>query len=177
VPLILKPPQGWSLPTTQVVEPVELVDLLPTLCALCSIPVGGDLDGRSLLPTLYRGVRGRDYLVAQTSFEEAPAFRSSPAKRTLLRPGRWQVIHDVDRSEAEFFALDQDPLGLSAHSIRPDEFSPLLDVLLERAPDGPRAVLRPAATVDFSPELLHELDHLGYGAATLAGQAVKGDLR
>jgi len=173
VPLILKPPLGWKLPTASVEEPVELVDLLPTLCALCSIPVGGDLDGRSLLPTLYRGVRGRDYLVAQTSFEEAPALRSSPAKRTLLRPGRWQVIHDVDRSEAEFFALDQDPRGLSAHSIRPDEFSPLLDVLLERAPGGPRAVLRAAPPVAFSPELLHELDHLGYGAATLAGQPVE----
>jgi len=177
VPLILKPPLGWKLPTDTIDEPVEMVDLLPTLCALCSIPVGGDLDGRSLLPTLYRGVRGRDYLVAQTSFEEAPELRSSPAKRTLLRPGRWQVIHDVDRSEAEFFALDQDPLGLSPHSIRAEEFSPLLDVLLERAHGGPRAMLRPSPPLAFSAELLHELDHLGYGAAALAGQPVRSDLR
>ncbi len=176
VPLILKLPASWNPVPIRIEEPAEMVDLLPTLLALCGLPAQPGLDGRSLLPTLFRGVRGRGYLVAQTTFEEGPELRSSPAKRTLLRPGRWQVIHDVERSEASFFALEHDPEGLLAHPIGADEYGPLLDLLLERGRTETRATLRPAPPAAFSAELEHELDQLGYGSA-LAGQSANDDLR
>lgn len=176
VPLILKFPQAWNLQPTTITEPVELVDLMPTLFALCGIPAGRDLDGRSLLPIL-RGVRGRDYVVAQSSFEEGPEQLSSPVKRMLLRPGRWQVIQDGAHSQALFFALDEDPLALSALPIAAEEFAHLLDVLLGHGRGEVRAALRPAAPVRFGAELERELGQLGYGAALLAGEGEASDLR
>ncbi|MEQ1894969.1 MAG: sulfatase, partial [Planctomycetota bacterium] len=132
VPLIIKPPRHWNLEARVIDEPVELVDLHPTLLAFAGIAPPEDLDGRSLVPTLFRGVRGKDYLVAQTTFEEAPEFRSSPAKRSLLRPGRWQILQDAERGTADFYALEHDPAGLHALPVAAEEFSSLLDHLLER---------------------------------------------
>jgi len=173
VPLVVKFPQAWNVTPKTLTESVELVDLLPTLFALCGIPAEKGLDGRSLLPIL-RGVRGRDYVVAQSSFEEAPELGSSPVKRTLLRPGRWQVIQDSAQSQASFFALEQDPRALNPHTIPAQEFSLLLDVLLGRArPDARRLPAPPR----LSAELQHELEQLGYGAALPSGQGEASDLR
>lgn len=168
VPLLLKLPASWNLAPARVGEPVEMVDLLPTLFALCGLPVPADLDGRSLLPTLFRGVRGRDVLVAETTLEEGVERRSSPAKRTFLRPGRWQVIHDIERSEASFFALETDPEALFAHPIGAQEFAPLLELLMDPEGQERRTRLWPATPVVLGAELGHELEQLGYGAA-LAG--------
>lgn len=176
VPLILKFPQAWNLQPIRVTESVELVDLLPTLFALCAIRPPKDLDGRSLLPLL-RGVRGRDYTVAQGSFEEAPKRLSNPVKRTLLRPGRWQVIQDSTHSQASFFDLQKDPQALDAYPIAAEEFSALLDLLLGHGRPDARASLLPTTPVRFGAELEHELDQLGYGAALLAGQSQASDLR
>lgn len=185
VPLILKLPEAWNLRPTTVDEPVELVDLLPTLFALCGIPPASDADGRSLLPTLLRGVRGRDVLAAQGALEEAPELFSSPSKRTLLRPGRWQVIHDPARPGASFFALASDPGARNGYPVAAELVQPLLDVLLERGRDERRPVLRAHREVRFSPEIEEELDRLGYASrhaaersgGTLAGQRQASDLR
>jgi arylsulfatase A-like enzyme len=176
VPLIVKFPQAWNTTPATITESVELVDLLPTLFALCGIPAEKDLDGRSLLPIL-RGVRGRDYVVAQGSFEEAPELGSSPVKRTLLRPGRWQVMQDSAHSQASFFDLEKDPRGLSPHSIAAEELSFLLDVLLGRARPDPHAPRRQTAPPRFSPEIQQELEQLGYGAALSSGQGQASVLR
>jgi len=178
VPLIVKPPQTWGLAPREVEEPVELVDLYPTLCALAGLPVPGDLDGRSLVPTLARGVRGRDFLVAQTTFEEAPDFSTNPAKRTLLRQGRWQVIQDAQSGTAHFFALEHDPEALFPIEVRQEEFAPLLDVLLERRTPR-RTSLRSRSPLVFGPELQLELEALGYGGVLpeSAGDRPRPDLR
>ncbi len=176
VPLILKFPQAWNLQPLAVTESVELVDLLPTLFALSGIQAAKDLDGRSLLPLL-RGVRGRDYLVAQSSFEEPPELRSNPVKRSLLRPGRWQLIQDSARAQASFYALHEDPEALSAVPVAAEEFSALLDVLLERGRPDARALQHGAATLRFSADIERELEQLGYGAAVLAGQSQATALR
>jgi len=178
VPLIVKPPQSWELTPRKIDEPVELVDLYPTLCALAGLPVPGDLDGRSLLPTLTRGVPGKDYLVAQTTFEEAPGFTTNPAKRTLLRRGRWQVIQDAATGTAHFFALEHDPEALFPLEVRQEEFAPLLDVLLERRTPR-RTSLRSRTPLSFGAELELELEALGYGGVLpeSAGEPPAADLR
>lgn len=176
VPLILKFPARWKLGPTVVAEPVEMVDLLPTLFALCRIPAARDLDGTSLLPSL-RGVRGRDTLVAQTSFEQGAERVSSPAERTLLRPGRWQVIHDVARSQARFFALQDDPRGLAGLPVGRAEFEPLLQILLERGRAETRGGLRPDPAPAFGEALARALEALGYGGAPLAGSGAARVIR
>lgn len=175
VPLLVKPPSSWNLAPREVAEPLELVDLHPTLLAFAGLTLPDDLDGRSLAPTLLRGVRGKDYLVAQTTFEEAPEFRSSPAKRALLRPGRWQILQDAERGTASFFALEHDPLALRPLPLSREEISPLLDLLLERR-TGRRARGSAAALPVFTPEIQSELEALGYGGLA-AGHRSPADLR
>jgi arylsulfatase A-like enzyme len=169
VPLIVKPPQDWNLEPVLVNEPAELVDLFPTLLALCDIPVPAGIDGRSLLPILQRGVKGRDFLVAQTTYEEAPLLRSSAAKRTLLRPGRWQVIQDAANQEASFFSVENDPLGLSPLPVEAREVAGLLEVLLRQPRARTTGALQPAPAAGFTDDLIRELGRLGYGAAPGAG--------
>ena len=175
VPLIVKCPQDWNLRPATITESAELVDLMPTLFALCGIPAAKDLDGRSLLPVL-RGVRGRDHLVAQSAFAEGPGLRSSAIQRTLLRPGRWQVLQDGARSPALFFALDEDPQGLDGLPIAAEEVPELLDVLLGGRGEA-RVALRPPAPVRVGAELARALTQLGYGGVLLAGQGEASDLR
>lgn len=183
VPLVLKPPSDWSPSPPAIEDRVELVDLLPTLVALCARNPERDLDGHSLLPTLRRGVHGRDVLVAQTSFASAPGLRANPSLRTLLRPGRWQLIEDGAHAEASLLTLDPDPLGPTARPVTAEEFGPLLDVLLqrERAPEpGSRSARVVAGTdehVPIAPALEEALLQLGYGAAGLAGPDESSGLR
>jgi arylsulfatase A-like enzyme len=178
VPLVLKFPRTWNVVPQTIEEPVELVDLLPTLFALSAVPAPAGIDGRSLLPTLFRGVHGRDYLVAETAFDEAPGHGASAAKRTLLRPGRWQVIHEVARSRADFYSLEGDPAGLEPLPIAAHEFAPLLELLLARGRPDPRgAAPFDDEPVTFGAELERELDALGYAAAAAAGPGDAHDLR
>jgi len=175
VPLIVKFPSAWGVRPAALDTPVELVDLLPTLFTLCGIATPSDLDGSSLLPILFRGVRGRDFLLAQTTFEEAPELVSNPAKRVLWKPGRWQVIHDVRAARASFFGLEHDPAGLAPHEVPEQEFPALMRILTDRPAPG-RGVRRPRAAADFGPELQRELEALGY-AGLGAGPAPAPDLR
>lgn len=181
VPLILKFPSSWNLHQATVTEPVELVDLFPTLLQLCGRPAAHDLDGRSLLPTLLRGVRGREYLVAQSTYDSTQGVRANPAVRTLLRPGRWQVIQDSTIDESSFLALDADPLGRFALPVEPEEFAPLLDVLLGREPPVPERIdphFAPSPEPPrFDPELALELHQLGYDTAPIAGPGQASGLR
>lgn len=55
IPFFLRFPRSWGLPAgTTVDAPVELRDVLPTLCDLASVPVPDSIEGRSVLP-LCRG--------------------------------------------------------------------------------------------------------------------------
>lgn len=112
VPLIVKFPSDWRVPPRTVSEPVELVDLMPTLLAACGIRPPRDLDGLSFLSTVLRNVRGREYLLAQTAFDASRAVPANAAKRMLLAPGKWQVIHDPVLNTIEFYALEDDPRAL-----------------------------------------------------------------
>ncbi len=158
VPLFLRFPARWGFEDGVVDEPVELVDLLPTLYALCGIAIPRPLDGSSLLPILFRGIRGKGYLLAQTAFDE-DGRGSNAAARSLLRPERWQVIQDARLEEALFLPLGR-TAGPAALAIDRDEFAPFFAALL----DGPRtARARSArARAELSEALERELAVLGY---------------
>jgi arylsulfatase A-like enzyme len=114
-----------------ITEPVELVDVLPTLLASSGVRSPRGIDGQSFLSIVLRNVRGREYLFAQTTFGESPTSPSSGAKRMLLAPGEWQVVHDPVRETVEFYELHDDPRALEPlQDLEGIEVPPVLHRLL-----------------------------------------------
>jgi choline-sulfatase len=79
-------------------ETVELLDIYPTLVALCGLPERNDLEGQSLVAQL------RD----ATSPRELPAITSHNPGNHAVRTKRWRYIHYADGSE-ELYDLQNDP--------------------------------------------------------------------
>ena len=165
VPLVLKFPKDWDFASGVLDEPVELVDVLPTLFAVTNVSIPRDLDGRSLLPILFRGVRGKNVLLAQVALEDGGADAANPAVRSLLRPGRWQVIHDAKSEHASFFPLGRDPAGIVSTPIPSAEFATFFEALLEGPRRSARARSRAQHGAELSEALERELQSLGYAVA------------
>ena len=147
MPLIIKPPSHWGLAPGENSEPIELVDLYPTLRAASGALAGESIDGVSFLPILFRGVSGRDYLISQTSWSEGGA---NAVRRSVLAPGRWQIIHDASNDAVEFFSLERDPRGLTRAEPRGEDVPLFVESLFREASlrvegDGVRA---PSSRVD-----------------------------
>jgi len=176
VPLVLRFPDAWHVQPATIDEPVELVDLLPTFFLLCGAAVPQGLDGRSLLPVVLRGVRGRPCLVGQTTLDESPSLRSSAAMRTLFLPGRWQVLQDNERGEARFATLLGPAEQRAARTIEDEEFAPLLDLLLGREPP-PSGAPEAEPEGPFSEGVAQGLEALGFHPAAASGSGPGPGLR
>jgi choline-sulfatase len=101
VPFIVRWP-GRLPAGTRVAEPVELVDLYPTLCDFAGVPLPKGLDGSSLLPLLAGEVKGwRGYAVC-----DATAWMPAPAR--MVRKGDWKLNYYVGAG-FELFNLREDP--------------------------------------------------------------------
>jgi choline-sulfatase len=79
-------------------EPVELLDLYPTLAEMCGLPAHNDLEGHSLVPQL------RD----PSAPREWPAITSHNQGNHAVRTKHWRYIHYADGSE-ELYDMQQDP--------------------------------------------------------------------
>jgi arylsulfatase A-like enzyme len=91
------------------------IDVLPTICQACEVPVPEDLnlDGRSLLPLLEgKEVRWRDrYYVAQWHRGDVPV----PYRKFSIRDGRYKLVQPSDRVpnvELEPYPEFSDPSGI-----------------------------------------------------------------
>jgi len=138
VPCVLKLPVGWRVASRVVQEPIELIDVLPSLLAFSHRAAPADIDGASFLPALLRGVRSKEFLVAQTTWTPAGA---SAARRSVVDPGNWQVIHDAANSDVEFFLLSEDPTGRTSTTPTEDQAPAFVRRLLagiEGEPGSPR---------------------------------------
>jgi arylsulfatase A-like enzyme len=96
VPLILAGPgisQG-----VRCAEPVELLDLFPTLLDLCGLPARGDLEGHSLTPQLRDAGTARPW----------PAITTHNQGNHSVRTRDMRYIRYADGSE-ELYDLRQDP--------------------------------------------------------------------
>ena len=111
VPLIVKFPASWQIAPAVIDDPVEMVDVMPTVCDACGLDLPDHLDGRSLLPLIRDGEGGRRYLIAQTTYREGRQAISNPAKRAILVPERWLLIHDSRLQSMELFELSMDSRG------------------------------------------------------------------
>ncbi len=84
VPLILRVP-GKTRPGTVRDGLVTLVDLLPTLCEACGLPVPEGVDGRSLLPAITDGQTVHDAVFSE--------YYSAGIPERMIRTGRWKYVH------------------------------------------------------------------------------------
>jgi len=85
VPLLIRVPGG---PPGRVSEVVELLDLFPTLCELCGVPVPDSLDGESLSPLFEvrtRGERKKDFARSEYIARMETTFR-------MIRTPRWKYV-------------------------------------------------------------------------------------
>jgi arylsulfatase A-like enzyme len=82
-------------------EPVELLDLAPTLVELLKILVPEDFQGKSLLRYLNGKKRKTGFIYSQTPKEYPDLYKT-------LRLGKWKYIIDRDGKE-EFYNLARDP--------------------------------------------------------------------
>src|SRR4029079_16414125 len=67
IPLIVKAPAGAHA-RRRVVDPVQLVDLVPTVLDLATAPIPGNLDGRTLTPLLEGGRFERRLIYSESLF-------------------------------------------------------------------------------------------------------------
>jgi arylsulfatase A-like enzyme len=96
VPLILAGP--GIAQNARCDETVELLDIYPTLVALCGLPQRNDLEGHSLLAQLRDANAPRAF----------PAITSHNQGNHAVRTKRWRYIRYADGSE-ELYNLQNDP--------------------------------------------------------------------
>jgi arylsulfatase A-like enzyme len=102
VPLIIRPAPalGGAHAGAVRTEPVELVDLFPTLCALNGLPSPREVEGRDLTGALLRG---------EALDAHRPVFCEEYARRMILRDG-WRLVFDaMARDGCMLVDLNADP--------------------------------------------------------------------
>jgi len=163
VPLLFKFPASWKITPRVFHEPVEMVDVAPTVLAACGAALADDLDGRSLLPLIRANSWTRRFAVAQTTHEEGRDGITNPSKRALVIPGQWLLIRDARAESAELYDLRADPAGLAdVHGRTPEMTEKLADVLAAYDPKPTGRELVMPDSERMSPELRRQLESLGY---------------
>ncbi len=79
-------------------EPVELLDIFPTLCELAGLPLPKQLEGHSLVPQLKDATTTREW----------PAISNHNPGNNSVRDKNWRYIRYVDGSE-ELYDMKSDP--------------------------------------------------------------------
>lgn len=96
VPLMIAGP--GVLRAAACAEPVELLDIFPTLCQITGLPLPKQLEGHSLVPQL-KDVK---------TVREWPAISNHNPGNDSVRDQRWRYIRYVDGAE-ELYDLENDP--------------------------------------------------------------------
>jgi arylsulfatase A-like enzyme len=163
VPLIIKYPASWSVAPREISNPVELLNLMPTLLDACGIKNSSDIDGQTLAPLLNKDEWNSEYLIAQITYNEGRSAITNPAKRAILYPGRKLLIHDAKAPSVEIFDLLIDPSGQTLYSeSNPDVAVDLMARLYESdLGASPDAFVSPEEA-NMSAELIQQLRALGY---------------
>lgn len=157
VPLIVHPGKGLDQ-RKDFFEPVSLIDIMPTICALFDVgcPKIKTMEGRSLLP-LFEGGR----LKTRIQFSETKEI--SLKSLACMRSGSYKVMYNGDKDEPLFyFNLVDDPCELDPSKItivellRRPEIAYLTWQLLRQL-DKP-----PSGKAELDPEVRKALKSLGY---------------
>ena len=152
VPLVIRLPQSLLTPVAAVDAPVGLIDVMPTLLALASLPPAPQAQGRSLVP-LMEGEQDAERMIFAES-AEAMAVRSSTHK--LIR------FHD---GHQEFYSLESDPDEQSPDTGACNDLCAQLAELLvghQQAMSELRLLSHDGETAILDEKELEELRSLGY---------------
>jgi arylsulfatase A-like enzyme len=172
VPLILWGP-GHVAKGLKIEEPVELVDVMPTLLDLSALPPSPGMQGQSMRPLLAKagGAGGgwkRRPPIAEKQTLGGSDFPSAAVSYAVM-DGNWKLIHNVvrpaDKPEFELFDFYRDPLDqknvAAEHPEVVDRLAKMLDGWHQMAA---AAKLKPDSelTKGMSREQLEQLRSLGY---------------
>jgi arylsulfatase A-like enzyme len=157
VPLLFN---GPGLPAgRRVVEPVSLVDVVPTVLAQLGVPAPSELDGRDLAP-LWRG-EAPPQLRDRTLLGEADHSGEAPNLTASARHGRFKLVLDRASGEARLFDLQADPAeSRDTSSQHPEQVARLraeIERLLAEPPLGRPLELEPLHLAE-----VERLEALGY---------------
>jgi arylsulfatase len=154
-------------------EPVELVDVMPTLLDLSALPPSPGMQGQSMRPLLAKagGAGGgwkRRPPIAEKQTLGGSDFPSAAVSYAVM-DGNWKLIHNVvrpaDKPEFELFDFYRDPLDqknvAAEHPEVVDRLAKMLDGWHQMAA---AAKLKPDSelTKGMSREQLEQLRSLGY---------------
>jgi arylsulfatase len=140
---------------------VRSIDVMPTVLDLAgALPDEFLIQGKTLGPRM----RGED-LDARPSYSHGRSLDGYETKMRSMRVGQWRYIHDAEKG-AQLFDLEEDPgetRDVSAEHPREVE---MLHRLLESQVDVDARIRELAsgavAREDLSPEILEDLQRLGY---------------
>ncbi len=99
VPLIVRKP-GLAAPGSVRGQLTNLLDLLPTFCEACDIPIPAGVDGQSLIPAI-----AHDRPVREAVFSE---YYSAGIPERMIRTPRWKYVHS-DGDRHQLYDLEADP--------------------------------------------------------------------
>ena len=167
VPLAVRAP-GRVRPGVTLATPVSLLDVAPTLLAICDLPPDPSHHGRSLVPSLRTGAEPQSLPVTSESVQYGPdrfAVRRG-AMKVIVTPDPKTVHYDVHLNALpiEMFDLDADP---REHDPLSGRTAPgageVLDGAVKRARDALRGRRRgEQGTADIPEALRERLRSLGY---------------
>ena len=120
-PLMIVAP-GITRAKTKCARTVDFMDVYPTMCELCDLPIGKHLDGRSLVGLLKN----------PTANWDRPALTTHGRNNHAVRSERWRYIRYADGSE-ELYDHDSDPQEWS-NLADVSEFATVKAKLAERLP-------------------------------------------
>jgi len=106
VPFLLRFPRSWGYESeTTVNAPVELRDVLPTLCEVAGVPIPDSVEGRSLLP-FCRGETPpwREYIHGEHAYDDL--------SNQWLTDGKWKYAWYSQTGTEQLFNLEDDPREL-----------------------------------------------------------------
>ena len=178
VPLILWGP-GRVPKGVKVDEPVELIDIMPTLLDYAGLPLPAGIQGQTLRPLLATDGRGGGVAAAGSEWKRRPVIAEKQPQGGAGHPlqtecytivdGNWKLIHNVarppERPEYELFDFYKDPLDQkNVASEHPDVVERLGKTLDAWHHMALQAKLKPDSeeTKGMTAEQLERLRSLGY---------------
>ncbi len=157
VPLILSWPRAFPV-ARRIENPVQNLDIAPTLLDLASIPVPQVFQGRSLRSELSGSGLAERASVAQVGMNDMALENDFVS----IQIGRWKYIKDRRSDWRRLFDLAEDPSELRNRAgDRPEVLRRLnerIDALLLRVAESRRAPV----ILELDPALVEQLQSLGY---------------
>jgi arylsulfatase A-like enzyme len=165
VPLVIKWPGRVLGFEARVMEPVSLVDIVPTLVDGLALPERkGGFQGRSLLPIVFDSASRQEALSATT--RGTASYRQPPRPQQMLQTGPWKILFDPLTDQSRLYQIENDPAETQDLSGELPMRALLLRQMLQRQVALNRELLRespePGPVEEMDTELEEQLEALGY---------------